>query len=62
MARAKSQLKANMLMMLDGTAPTCEEIGRQLLTYGRRISPAEARDPTSSSSSRTSLCIAISTP
>jgi processing peptidase subunit beta len=40
-ARAKAQLKANMLMMLDGTTPTCEEIGRQMLTYGRRISPAE---------------------
>eukprot|EP00750_Incisomonas_marina_P015756 INCI18605.1.p1 GENE.INCI18605.1~~INCI18605.1.p1 ORF type:complete len:489 (-),score=91.44 INCI18605.1:160-1569(-) len=40
-ARAKSQLKANMLMQLDGTAPIAEEIGRQLLTYGRRISPAE---------------------
>jgi len=30
-----------MLMQLDGSASTCEEIGRHLLTYGRRISPAE---------------------
>ncbi len=34
-------LKANMLMSLDGTATTCEDIGRQMLTYGRRMSPAE---------------------
>jgi mitochondrial-processing peptidase subunit beta len=39
--RAKTQLKANMLMQLDGTSPICEDIGRQLLTYGRRLTPAE---------------------
>lgn len=39
--RAKAQLRASMLMNCDGTAATCEEIGRQLLTYGRRMSPAE---------------------
>ena len=39
--RAKTQLKASMLMQLDGTSPICEDIGRQLLTYGRRLTPAE---------------------
>jgi processing peptidase subunit beta len=39
--RAKTQLKANMLMQLDGSSPICEDIGRQLLTYGRRLTPAE---------------------
>lgn len=41
LARAKAQLKASMLMALDNSASTCDEIGRHLLTYGRRISPAE---------------------
>ncbi|TYZ68444.1 hypothetical protein PybrP1_004303 [[Pythium] brassicae (nom. inval.)] len=40
-ALAKTQLKANMLMQLDGSSPICEDIGRQLLTYGRRLTPAE---------------------
>ncbi|CCI44798.1 unnamed protein product [Albugo candida] len=39
--RAKIQLKASMLMQLDGSSPICEDIGRQLLTYGRRLTPAE---------------------
>ncbi|DAZ98214.1 TPA: hypothetical protein N0F65_005346 [Lagenidium giganteum] len=39
--RAKTQLKANMLMQLDGSSPICEDIGRQMLTYGRRLTPAE---------------------
>jgi processing peptidase subunit beta len=39
--RAKTQLKANMLMQLDGSSPICEDIGRQMLTYGRRMTPAE---------------------
>ncbi|MFH4975315.1 hypothetical protein AB6A40_002024 [Gnathostoma spinigerum] len=26
-----------MLLMLDGSTPICEDIGRQLLCYGRRI-------------------------
>lgn len=37
-ARAKAQLKASLLLSLDGTTPICEDIGRQLLTYGRRYS------------------------
>lgn len=40
-ARAKAQLKAGVLMSIDNNASKCDEIGRQLLTYGRRISPAE---------------------
>lgn len=40
-ARAKAQLKASLLLSLDGTTPICEDIGRQLLTYGKRYSWAE---------------------
>jgi len=40
-ARGKSQLKFNMLQQMDGTSPNAEEIGRQMLTYGRRMSLAE---------------------
>ncbi|CAK4082828.1 unnamed protein product [Aphanomyces euteiches] len=39
--RAKTQLKASILMQLDGSSPVCEDIGRQLLVYGRRLTPAE---------------------
>jgi processing peptidase subunit beta len=39
--RAKVALKATMLMGLDGNTNICEDIGRQLLTYGRRMTPAE---------------------
>jgi processing peptidase subunit beta len=39
--RAKRQLKANMLMQLDGHAHVAEDIGRQLLTYNRRMTTAE---------------------
>jgi processing peptidase subunit beta len=39
--RAKVNLKATMLMGLDGNANVAEDIGRQLLTYGRRMTPAE---------------------
>lgn len=39
--RAKIALKATMLMGLDGNSNVCEDIGRQLLTYGRRLTPAE---------------------
>jgi len=40
-ARARNQLKATMISQLDGSAAVCEDIGRQLLTYGRRMTPAE---------------------
>jgi processing peptidase subunit beta len=39
--RAKLGLKATMLMGLDGHSNVAEDIGRQLLTYGRRMTPAE---------------------
>jgi processing peptidase subunit beta len=35
--RAKNLLKTNMLLQLDGTTPVCEDIGRQMLCYGRRM-------------------------
>jgi len=35
--RAKNLLKTNMLLQLDGSTPICEDIGRQILCYGRRI-------------------------
>ncbi|XP_041975371.1 mitochondrial-processing peptidase subunit beta [Aricia agestis] len=35
--RAKNLLKTNMLLQLDGTTPVCEDIGRQILCYNRRI-------------------------
>lgn len=36
-ARARNLLKTNMLLQLDGTTPVCEDIGRQMLCYDRRI-------------------------
>jgi len=38
---AKNQLKMNMLSQLDGSTVICEDIGRQVLTYGRRMHPTE---------------------
>jgi processing peptidase subunit beta len=38
---AKNQLRVNMLSQLDGSTVICEDIGRQLLTYGRRMHPTE---------------------
>ncbi|XP_003703722.1 ubiquinol-cytochrome c reductase core protein 1 [Megachile rotundata] len=35
--RAKNTLKTNMLLQLDGTTAICEDIGRQILCYNRRI-------------------------
>jgi len=36
--RAKAQLKTTMAMQLsEGTSAVCEDIGRQVLTYGRRV-------------------------
>lgn len=34
-ARAKTQLKASLLLALDGTTALAEDIGRQILVYGR---------------------------
>ena len=41
MHRAKTQLKANLLMNLDSLPNVAEDIGRQMLTYGRRMTNAE---------------------
>jgi mitochondrial-processing peptidase subunit beta len=42
--RAKNLLKTNMLLQLDGSTPICEEIGRQLLIYNRRLPIAELEE------------------
>lgn len=39
--RAKSQLKASLLLSLDGTTAIAEDIGRQLVTSGRRLTPQQ---------------------
>ena len=39
--RAKAQLKASILLSLDGTTAVAEDIGRQIVTTGRRMSPEE---------------------
>jgi processing peptidase subunit beta len=39
--RAKNALKTSLFTYLDGSTPVCEDIGRQMLTYGRRIPPSE---------------------
>ncbi|KAL4377023.1 hypothetical protein GQ457_02G018950 [Hibiscus cannabinus] len=39
--RAHNQLKSSLMLHTDGTTPIAEDIGHQLLTYGRRIPFAE---------------------
>lgn len=39
--RAKAQLKASLLLGLDGTTAVAEDIGRQIVTSGKRLTPAE---------------------
>jgi processing peptidase subunit beta len=39
--RAKSQLKASLLLGLDGTTAIAEDIGRQIVTTGHRYSPRQ---------------------
>ncbi|KAI0299489.1 Metalloenzyme, LuxS/M16 peptidase-like protein [Russula brevipes] len=39
--RAKSQLKASLLLGLDGTTAVAEDIGRQLVTSGQRMTPRQ---------------------
>jgi processing peptidase subunit beta len=39
--RAKAQLKASLLLSLDGTTAVAEDIGRQIVTTGRNMGPAE---------------------
>lgn len=40
-ACARNKVKCSLLLQLDGTTPAAEDIGRQLLAYGRRITFAE---------------------
>lgn len=39
--RAKSQLKAALLLSLDGSTAIVEDMGRQIVTTGKRLSPEE---------------------
>ncbi|KAE8354960.1 putative mitochondrial processing peptidase beta subunit [Aspergillus coremiiformis] len=39
--RAKAQLKASILLSLDGTTAVAEDIGRQIITSGRRLTPED---------------------
>jgi len=39
--RGKSQLKASLLLSLDGSTATAEDVGRQLVTSGRRMTPKQ---------------------
>ncbi|MCL7041893.1 hypothetical protein MKW94_025513 [Papaver nudicaule] len=39
--RARNQLISSLILNIDGTSPVAEDIGRQLLTYGRRMPVAE---------------------
>ncbi|XP_063797226.1 cytochrome b-c1 complex subunit 1, mitochondrial [Pseudophryne corroboree] len=41
LAQAKKTLKSALVAQLDGTTPVCEDIGRQILAYGQRISLEE---------------------
>jgi len=41
LAEAKNRVKMTMLCSLDGSTAVCEDIGRQLLTFGRRMHVAE---------------------
>merc|ERR1719450_302593 len=39
--RAKNALKTKILLQLDGSDSACEDIGRQVLAFGRRLPPHE---------------------
>lgn len=39
--RSKTQLKASLMQQLGTFSFICEDLGRQLLTYGRRMTTAE---------------------
>lgn len=41
LAKAKNQLKASLLLSLDGTTAVAEDIGRQVVSTGKRMSPEE---------------------
>lgn len=46
--RAKNQLKASLLLSLDGSTAIAEDIGRQLVTTGRRYTPKQIESAVSS--------------
>jgi predicted Zn-dependent peptidase len=39
--RARAQLKASILMSLESTSSRCEQLARQIIIYGRPVSPQE---------------------
>ena len=39
--RAKNQLKASLLLSLDGSTQIAEDVGRQLVTTGSRMTPKQ---------------------
>ncbi|KAJ3388444.1 mitochondrial processing peptidase beta subunit [Lobulomyces angularis] len=39
--RAKNQLKTSLYLGLDGSGSVCEDIGRQVLSFGKRLTPWE---------------------
>lgn len=39
--RAKAQLKASLLLGLDGSTAVAEDIGRQIVTSGKRLTPSQ---------------------
>ena len=41
LARARAQLKAGLIMSLESSMARCEQLGRQMLIFGRPIPPAE---------------------
>lgn len=41
LARARAQLKASILMSLESTSSRCEQLARQVLTYGRPLTTEE---------------------
>jgi len=50
--RAKAQLKASILLSLDGTTAVAEDIGRQIVTTGRRMNPEEVERVVGSTSEK----------
>ncbi|GMM36409.1 mitochondrial processing peptidase [Saccharomycopsis crataegensis] len=42
--KAKNQLKASLLLSLDGTTAVAEDIGRQIVSTGKRLTPEEVFD------------------
>ena len=41
LSRARAQLKAGLMMSLESSMARCEQLGRQMLIFGRPIPPAE---------------------